>query len=146
MKIYIGADHRGFDLKAQLKSFLLGNSEEVEDLGANEFVDNDDFVEYAADVASRTLEDPGSRGILICGSGAGVEIAANKIKGARCSLGQSIDQVKKARQADNINILAIASDFTDFNKAKDTVQAFLTTDFVSNENHERRLEKIKNLE
>lgn len=145
MKIYIGADHRGFELKKKIHEFL--NSEnEVVDLGADQLIDNDDFVEYAVNVSQETTRDSNNRGIIICGSGAGVEIASNKIKGARCSLGQSVEQVKKARQADDINLLAISADFTDFEKAKGLVQAFLNTEYLSNENHDRRIEKIKNIE
>lgn len=142
MKIYIGADHRGFELKKKLFDFL-SQKYEVEDLGAREFVDNDDFVEYALDVAKRTSQNPQDRGIVICGSGAGVEIASNKVKGVRCSLGQSRDQVQKAREADDINILAISSDFTDFEKAKELVDAFLSTQYINSENHQRRINKIK---
>lgn len=145
MKIYIGADHRGFELKNKLIGYL-PQKYEVEDLGANEFVDNDDFVEYAIGVAKKTSQNPQDRGIVICGSGAGVEIASNKVKGVRCSLGQSSQQVQRAREADDINVLAIASDFTDFEKAKELVDTFLSTQYVNSENHQRRINKIKEFE
>lgn len=146
MAIFLGADHRGFELKSQIKSWLLANGFEAEDLGASQFVDNDDFIEYAASVGQKVSANKDSKGIVICGSGAGVEITANKVKGIRCSLGQSAEQITKAREADDINVLAIASDFTNIEKAKDLIDSFLETSFIPNENHNRRIEKIKNLE
>src|SRR3989344_7461438 len=111
MKIFIGADHRGFELKEKLKNFLQAEGHEVEDLGALSYEEGDDFVEYAINVARQTVNERGGRGILLCGSGAGEEIAANKIGGARCTLGYSQEQIAKARDADNVNILALASEF-----------------------------------
>ncbi|MEK7551332.1 MAG: RpiB/LacA/LacB family sugar-phosphate isomerase [Patescibacteria group bacterium] len=146
MTIYLGADHRGFELKNQVKSWLLENGFEVLDLGANEVIPTDDFVEYAVNVGQKVSQNKDLKGIVICGSGAGVEIAANKIKEVRCSLGQSKEQIQKAREDDDINILAISSDFTNIENAKDLIEAFLQTDFISNENHNRRIEKISNLE
>lgn len=146
MTIYIGADHRGFELKNQVKSWLLDNDFDVLDLGANEVIPTDDFVEYAVNVGQNVSQNKDSRGIVICGSGAGVEITANKIEGIRCSLGQSKEQIQKAREDDDINVLAIASDFINIEKAKDLVESFLQTDFISNDNHNRRIEKISNLE
>lgn len=145
MKIYVGADHRGFELKNKLISYL-SQMHEVEDLGAVQFVDDDDFVDYAINVGKKISQNPISRGLVICGSGAGVEIASNKVKGVRCSLGQSSEQVKKAREADDINILAISSDFTDFEKAKELTEAFLETQYINSENHQRRIDKIKEFE
>lgn len=142
MKIYIGADHRGFELKKNLLEYLSQNHE-VEDLGAKEFVDGDDFVDYAIEVGTKVSQSDSDYGLVICGSGAGVEIATNKVRGIRSSLGQSKEQVSKAREDDDINILAISSDFTDFEKAKELVDAFLNTDYVNSENHQRRIGKIK---
>lgn len=146
MTIFLGADHRGFELKKALIDWLLDNGFEIEDKGADEFLDNDDFIEYAVSVGEEVAKDKAAKGIVICGSGAGVEIAANKVNLVRCSLGQSVQQITKAREADDINILAIAADFTDSQKAKDLVEAFLKTPFIPSENHLRRIEKINNIE
>lgn len=146
MTIYLGADHRGFELKNQVKSWLLDNGFKVLDLGANQFIKTDDFVEYAVSVGQNVSQNKDSKGIVICGSGAGVEIAANKIEGIRCSLGQSKEQVQKAREDDDINVLALASDFITTEKAKDMIESFLQTDFISSDKHNRRIEKISNLE
>lgn len=146
MTIYLGADHRGFELKNQVKSWLLDNGFKVLDLGANQFIKTDDFVEYAVSVGQNVSQNKDSKGIVICGSGAGVEITANKIEGIRCSLGQSKEQVQKAREDDDINVLALASDFITTEKAKDMIESFLQTDFISSDKHNRRIEKISNLE
>ena len=146
MKIYIGADHRGFKLKSELKEWLSSISHQVEDLGAVELVPRDDYVDFAKSVAQKISNEQGSRGIVICGSGAGVDITANKIKGVRSCLGFNIQQVKAARADDNINVLALASDFTFLDNAKLLVSAFLETVFDPTDNHTRRIEKIRNLE
>jgi ribose 5-phosphate isomerase B len=146
MKIYLGADHLGFELKNQIKDWLLQKGHEVEDCGPTEYLHGDDFIEYAVKVAQSVVQLPENRGVVICGSGAGVEIAANKIKGVRCSLGQSPEQIVKARNADDINILAIAGEFTDLEKAKKLINAFLETAYDPAERHERRINKIKELE
>ncbi len=145
MKIFIGADHRGFELKEKLKNFLQAEGHEVEDLGALSYEEGDDFVEYAINVARQTVNERGGRGILLCGSGAGVEIAANKIGGARCTLGYSQEQIAKARDADNVNILALASEFIDLEKAKVFVKSFLDTPYDPAERHERRIKKIEEI-
>jgi ribose 5-phosphate isomerase B len=146
MKIYLGADHRGFDLKEKIKNWLVESGHQVEDCGANELILRDDYVDFTADVAKKVTNEQGSRGIVICGSSAGVNITANKIKGIRCSVGFNIGQVKAARNDDNINILALASDFTFLEDAKVLIDTFLQTAYDPTDNHARRLEKIKNLE
>jgi len=146
VKVYLGADHRGFELKNKLKEWLFKNNYEVEDCGPTEYVKDDDFIDYAVAVSKNTVDTANSRGVLICGSGAGVEITANKIKGVRCSLGQSDGQIAKARNADDINILALAGDFTGFDLAKNLVKTFLETGYDPAERHVRRINKISELE
>src|SRR3989344_9563996 len=101
MKIYIGADHRGFELKEQLKNWLEQMGHHVEDCGAHEHALRDDYVDFAAEVGRKVTSEQGSRGVVICGSGAGVDITANKIKGVRCVLGFNIEQIRAARNDDN---------------------------------------------
>ncbi len=144
--IYIGADHRGFELKGQIINWLKSNGYEVQDCGALEYNKEDDFVDFAVEVSKRVSSDEKSKGFLICGSGAGVDIVANKIKGIRASLGLNSDQVKHAREADDLNILAIASDYTKIDAANEMVKTFLETDYEPLERRQRRIEKIKNLE
>lgn len=146
MKVFIGSDHRGFELKGQLKIWLESNGYEAEDCGAFEYNKDDDFVDFAIDVSRKVSSEEGSRGVLICGSGAGVEITANKNKGIRCALGLNPEQIMHVRQADDANTLALASDYTGREQAEQIVKAFLETEFDPAERHQRRLEKIRNLE
>jgi ribose 5-phosphate isomerase B len=141
--IYIGADHRGFELKAKINRWLTGRRYEFQDVGAFEQDREDDYVDFAIAVAQRVAERPGKNwGIVICGSGVGVEIAANKVKGIRCGLGFEADQVHAARKDDNINVLALAADNTDEIKAVELAEKFLETGFVESDNYLRRVEKI----
>lgn len=143
MKVYIGADHRGFTLKEQLKKHLA--KFDVTDTTPT-LNPQDDYPDVARSVAEQIIKDSNSRGIIICGSGIGVDIAANKLKGARAGLAQNTKQIKDATEEDNINILALASDFTEPEDAKDLVDIFLKTTYIPKDRRERRLEKIKNLE
>ncbi len=146
MRVFIGADHKGFELKNEIKQWLSSNNYQVEDLGANELAPMDDYVDYAKSVAQKVAEEKDSRGIVICGSGVGVDITANKIKGVRSVLGFNIEQIKAARNDDDVNILSLASDYTFFDNAKLLIGAFLETPFDPTDNHVRRIEKIKSLE
>jgi len=144
MNIYIGADHRGFELKEHLKKEL---SEFLFiDMGAPTLVASDDFVDYAVLVGQKVAADSSARGILICGSGAGMCIAANKLSGIRCSVCQSSDQVISATRDDDLNILTLASDFIMKDQAVETVRSFLKTEFRPEERFIRRIAKITELE
>lgn len=145
MKIYLGSDHRGFKLKEQIKKYL-SEKYELIDLGAETFNPQDDYVDFASKVAKEVCQNYDNFGIVICGSGAGAEITVNKVNGIRGSIGFDPDQIKSARNDDNINILSIAADFIDFQKAKEIINIFLETKFDPSEKHLRRIEKIKNLE
>lgn len=146
MKIYIGADHRGFELKAKIKKYLYENNYEFEDLGALNLNPDDDYPVYAELVGKKVQANPDSFGILLCGSGVGVEVAANKFDEVRAATGNSVDQVKAGRHDDNMNVLVIASDFTDETKAKDLTKAFLETEFGNEKRFNRRLAEIAKIE
>lgn len=146
MKIYIGADHRGFELKNEIKNWLGSIDYEVIDCGAIENDPKDDYVDFAAEVGRKVVEEKGSMGIVICGSGAGVDITANKIKGVRCSIGYDVAQIKQARSDDDLNILSLASDYLNIEDTKALVIAFLQTEYDPTDNHVRRIEKINQLE
>lgn len=143
MKIYIGADHRGFNLKEKAKAWL--SKYEVEDMGAYKHDPKDDYTLYAEKVAS-IVADTGKMGILMCGSGVGVDVVANKIDGVRASVGKSSEQVKAGRKDDNMNILVIAADFTKDSEAKEMINAFLETKFRGLARHKRRLKEIERIE
>jgi ribose 5-phosphate isomerase B len=142
MTIYIGADHRGFDLKERLKVWLSEQGNEVVDCGNRVHDLDDDFPDFSFAVADKVSADPGSRGIVICGSGGGVTIAANKVRGVRCTTAVHVADVKHNRYADDINVLALSADYTDFDEAKELLEAFIKIEFDASQRHVRRLNKI----
>ncbi len=144
--IYIGADHRGFELKEKLSKWLFKWNYEFQDMGAVTFDKNDDYTKYAGEVASLVANDEDSLGILLCGSGVGVEVVANKFDGIRASLGKSSGQVKTGRNDDDMNILVIASDFTNEEDTKEMTKIFLETKFGGKLRHKKRLEEIEKIE
>lgn len=146
MKLYLGADHRGFATKESLKPWLAEQGVEVIDVGAEQLTAGDDYVDYAEAVGRHTAADSASRGIVVCGSGVGVDMVANKIPGIRSGLGIAEDQVIAARKDDDINVLAIAADYTLPEEVKKMVNAFLKTAFSVEERHRKRLEKVQQLE
>ena len=151
--IYLGADHRGYELKEKAKQWLAELGYEFEDCGAAELSPEDDYPDFAAAVARKIEDDPQSKGILFCGSGIGVCIAANKIRGIRAGTAASPGQVKASVSDEDLNILCLSADYapnadfvdTDI-AAKDTIRTFLETKFSGEERHMRRLDKIKALE
>lgn len=146
MKVILGADHRGFELKQQLKKYLEENQYEVIEVGSKELIETDDYPDVALKAATEVLKNEGSKGIVICGSGVGVCITANKVKGIRSGLGMKAEQVQSAREHDDINVLALASDYTDEKTAQELVKTFLTTSFDGKESHARRINKISAIE
>jgi ribose 5-phosphate isomerase B len=143
MMIILGADHRGFSLKGQLESWLIAQGSTIVDLSSPVADPQDDFPDIAFAVSDRVIATPGSVGILLCGSGGGVVIAANKVNGIRAAVGMKPADVVHNRDHNNINVLAIASDFTSFDEAKVLVDAFLKTPFDSSvPRFQRRLAKI----
>ncbi|OGH17329.1 MAG: hypothetical protein A3C22_02040 [Candidatus Levybacteria bacterium RIFCSPHIGHO2_02_FULL_37_10] len=150
MKVYLGADHRGFKLKEELKTWFLENKISVKDLGAFEHNPDDDYPLFAQKVARNVAGDLkknlGVRGIVICGSGVGVNIVANKFNHIRSGLALNAKQVGQARKDDDINILAIPSDFVNEEEAKKIVKIFLKTPFSKEDKKIRRLGEIDKIE
>ena len=147
MVIYLGADHKGFKLKEFIRDFLKDKGYEVADLGDSRYDENDDYVDFAKEVAQKvSLSPDDSRGILVCGSGAGMDITANKFRKVRSTLAVSADQVYDARHEDNINILSIAAAFTSESDAQKIVNTFIETPFGGEARHQRRLDKITQIE
>lgn len=150
VKVYLGTDHRGFKLAEELNIWLLEQTIDVKNVGAEKLDQDDDYVEYAREVAvviaSDAKMDRTSRGIVLCGSGVGVCTVANKVKGIRCGLAINPQQVKEAREDDDIQVLAIAADHVSEEEAKGMVKVFLETEFSNEERHKRRLEKIEKYE
>lgn len=146
MKIFIGADHRGYELKEKLKKWLADSGHEVVDQGAYTLDPKDDYTKFASNVAMQVAKDQNARGILACGSGVGVDVTANKFDGVRASIGSSPEQIELGRRDDDMNVLVIAAGFTTEGKAKDIVKKFLETEFSGEERHKRRLDDIAKIE
>lgn len=143
--IYIAADHRGFRLKEELKKWLEVELYEFRDLGATDYNRDDDYPEIAFKLGETVVRE-NARGILICGSGAGASIAANKINGIRAGLCTSVKQASAAKNDDNINILCLSSDWVSQQDNQKITETFLKTMFSSEERHIRRINQIKDYE
>jgi len=145
MKIFLGSDHRGFYLKEKIKKYLEKLGVDFEDLGNKKFDPYDDYPDFAFLVAKKVAEGKGM-GILICGSGEGMAITANKVKNIRAAVAFSSKQVKLLREKNDINILALSSDWTKEGVVKKIVKTFLETKFKKIKRHQRRIDKIKKIE
>lgn len=150
MKIYIGTDHAGFELKEELKMFLESLGCEVEDKGAFEFNKEDDYPDFIFPVVKSVAEDIAgdldSRGIVIGGSGQGEAIVANKVKSIRAAVVYDEYSAKMSREHNDANIISLGTRTLNISKAKDLVKLWLETPFSNEERHKRRIEKIKAIE
>lgn len=147
MKVFIGADHRGFELKERLKAWLSSEGYDVTDCGNTVYDKDDDYPDFSFAVADRLVsEGPGAKGIVICGSGVGVTIAANKVRGIRCSPATSEQEITRGVADDDLNVLAISADYVGKEEAEKMITAFLTASFVGDTRHVRRLKKIEERE
>jgi len=144
--VYMGSDHRGWELKTALEEYLKEEDYRVVDMGNQNLVEGDDYPDFGYAVAKRVVNDPGSHGIVICGSGAGICIVANKVKGARAAAGFNEEEAKLARSDDNSNILCLPGNFMTLSQAKKVVDAWLNTEFSGAERHVRRLKKVEQIE
>ena len=145
MKIAIGSDHGAVELKDAVKKVLAEFDAEINDVGTfgNDAVDYPDIAEkVCAEVVSGNSE----RGIVLCGTGIGISIAANKIKGIRCALCNDVFSAKMSREHNNANVLAMGGRVLGIGPASEIVRAWLTTDFSNDERHNRRIAKISALE
>jgi RpiB/LacA/LacB family sugar-phosphate isomerase len=145
MKIALGADHAGFELKERIKVFLAELQHEVIDCGthSNEPVDYPDFAEA---VGLSVREGIAERGILVCGSGVGASVAANKIPGIRAGLCHDHYSAHQGVEHDDINVLVLGGRIIGESVALELVQAFLESKYTAEERHQRRLEKVRLLE
>jgi ribose 5-phosphate isomerase B len=147
MNIYVGADHNGFDYKQQLIDLLRKSGHEVFDEGDTSMQPEDDFPQFAGRVVTALLgdKDLDSKGILICGSGQGMCMAANRFKGIRASLCWNTDEAKSARNDDNSNVLCLSSRFTPLEAAEEVTNVWLATPFAGAPRFVRRLQELDQL-
>jgi len=146
MRVYIGSDHGGFEQKEALKWALSQDNLELTDCGNRHLDYLDDYPAYAARVGRKVAEHPHAIGILLCRSGEGMEMAANKIHGIRAALVWNEEVAEETRLDNDANILVIPSDFVSEQEALAIVRRFLATDFSGEKRHERRIEELMELE
>lgn len=145
MRVAIGADHRGYELKEQLIGVLKMQGHAITDLGTHS-TDPVDYPDYSAAVGDAVAAGRADRGILVCGSGAGAAIAANKIKGIRAVQCNDTYTAAQSVEHDDANVIAIGARVVGDAVALDLVARFLEAEFSNEERHLRRLEKVKALE
>ena len=145
MRIALGADHAGFQLKQHLRDWLAARGHEVIDLGTTS-TDPVDYPDYAAAVGRAVLDGRSERGIVICGSGVGASVAANKLPGVRAGLCHDTYSATQGVQHDDMNVLVLGARVIGWSLAEALVAAFLAATFSNGERHRRRLGKIRALE
>lgn len=145
MKIAMGSDHAGYRLKDEIKTFLEGLGHQVEDLGCN-CSDSVDYPDYALTVCEKVVSGEADKGILICGTGIGMTIAANKIPGIRCALVHDLFSAKATREHNDSNVLALGERVIGPGVALEIVKVWLETEFSEGERHNNRVAKLKQLE
>ena len=145
MRIVVGADHAGFDLKQLLAAYLRHRGHEVVDVGTDSD-DPVDYPDYAAALSQAILDGRAERGVLICGSGVGSSVAANKIPGIRAGLCHNTYSARQGVEHDDMNVLVLGARVIGTEVARELVDSFLEAKFNGEERHRRRVEKIKGLE
>lgn len=146
MRVHIGCDHAGFELKEHLLSLLPGQGYEVVDHGPAEFDPDDDYPAFCIAAAEATVADPGSLGVVIGGSGNGEQIAANRVAGVRAALAWSTETATLAREHNDANVVGIGARMHPQDVAAQLVLQFLRTPFSDGERHKRRIAELTEYE
>ena len=146
MRVHIGSDHAGFDLKAHLVGWLESEGYEVVDHGPVDYDPVDDYPPYVLRAAQAVVSDPGSLGIVIGGSGNGEQIAANKVRGVRAALAWNDDTAGLAREHNDANVVSVGARMHTADEATRLVARFLTTAYSGDERHARRIAMIGDYE
>ena len=144
MKIAIGSDHAGYRLKEVLRQYLLERSHEVIDCGTDNAETSVDYPDFASAVASMVASGDAERGVLVCGTGIGVAIAANKVAGIRAANCNEVEMARLSREHNNANVLTIGGRVVSAEKAYEILDTWLTTEFAGGR-HQGRLDKIVNI-
>lgn len=145
MRVAVGADHAGYDLKQILVAYLRHRGHEVVDVGTNSD-DPVDYPDYAEALSKVIVERRAERGVLICGSGVGTSVSANKIPGIRAGLCHNTYSARQGVEHDDMNVLVLGARVIGIELARELVDNFLVARFCGEERHRRRVEKIKALE
>ncbi len=143
MKIALAADHGGYDLKEEIKNYLWDEGHEVVDLGTDS-CESVDYPEYGRRCSEAVVNGEVERGIVFCGTGVGISIAANKVKGARCSLCTSNIMAEMTRKHNDANVLALGGRITSFENAREITDIWLGTEFEGGR-HQRRVDQLDSM-
>jgi len=146
MRVYLGSDHAGFELKMHLVNHLIKQGHDVVDVGPHVYDPEDDYPSFCLHTGARVVADEGSLGIVIGGSGNGEQIAANKIEGVRAALAWRVEIAQLARQHNDANVLSIGAREHTLDEATAFVDAFLVTPFSGNPRHARRIQQLTDFE
>lgn len=144
--IYIAADHGGFTLKELIKKFLTRSGYKVTDLGAHKYTATDDYPDFSFALAEKVSKNKNAKGILLCRSGQGACIAANKVPGVRASQSWNVETARRSRADDDSNVLCLGADFLSRKEVETIVMAWLKTPFSKLTRHKRRIKKITQYE
>lgn len=144
MKIVIGADHAGFELKEKIKTFLAARGDDVVDVGTDS-ADSVDYPDYGKKVAEGVSSGLFERGVVVCGSGIGMAITANKLSGVRAAVANDEESARLGRLHNDVNVLSVGARLTSPETAEKIVSVWLSTDFEGGR-HQRRLDKINDIE
>ena len=146
MRIALGSDHAGFDLKAEVAQAVRAMSHDVDDVGAHTYDADDDYPDFARLVAEAVARHTAERGILVCGSGVGASIAANKMPGIRAAMCHDTYSAHQGVEHDDMNVLCLGARVVGPALARELVAAFLAAAFTGEERHVRRLSKVAAME
>lgn len=146
MRIYLGADHAGFELKNVIAQHLLASGHEVIDCGAHTYDAEDDYPGFCIAAAQGVVDNPGSLGIVLGGSGNGEQIAANKVAGARCALAWSVETARLAREHNNAQLIGLGGRMHSEEEALAIVDAFLDQQWSGVQRHQRRIDILADYE
>ncbi|HEY0358520.1 MAG TPA: ribose-5-phosphate isomerase [Mycobacteriales bacterium] len=146
MRVYLGSDHAGFELKNHLVAHLASLGHDVVDVGPHAYDAEDDYPPFCLHTAARVVADPGSLGVVLGGSGNGEQIAANKVAGARAALAWSLETARLAREHNDANVVGVGARMHTADEATAIVTTFLDTPFSGVDRHSRRIEQLAEYE
>jgi len=146
VRIYLGSDHAGLELKDHLVKHLNDRGFDVVDVGPFAYDADDDYPPYCLNAAAKVVADPGSLGVVVGGSGNGEQIAANKIAGCRAALAWSVETAKLGRQHNDANVVAVGGRMHSLEEATSFVDAFVDEPFSGSERHQRRIDQLAEYE
>ena len=146
MRLHIGSDHAGLELKTELIAHLVNSGHDVTDHGPYEYDALDDYPVFCIPAAVAAAKDPTSLGIVLGGSGNGEQMAANKVKGIRAALAWSVETAKLARDHNNANVIAVGGRMHEISFVKEIIDTFIAAPFSNDERHIRRIKKISDFE